>query len=390
MAQPRGNDVAWLGYAPMTGSLNDECVVILGTGAVGSIAAAYLVQSGVDVAAFDGWHAHVEAMRRSGLHVSGPDEEFTVTVRAFHIDELHRLGRPIDILLLALKSYDTEWAVRYAAPYLARDGVVVSLQNGMNEARIAGIVGAERTLGCVVHLAGELRAPGSVVASSGRSWPAYTLGELDRARTPRVARIADALGCVGITRVSPDIGAALWAKLVLNVMTNGLSGITGFTTRELWQDERAVPVILRLGGEATDVAAAREQRVDDLDPPGAREPLRVSDIRAAHHGDRAAHDRLVSAMVDLARSRSGKRENRSSLLQDILRRRRPEIDYLNGYVVEMGATCGVPTPTNAAVVELVKAVATGERELGAGNLASIGNADNRTAIGGSYAGKGSA
>ncbi|MDE3111706.1 MAG: 2-dehydropantoate 2-reductase [Chloroflexota bacterium] len=343
-------------------------VAVLGVGAVGSVTSAYLARGGIDVAAFDPWHQHVEETRSNGLRIAAPEEDFVVRVRIDHLDALSRVARPIDVLFLALKSYDTEWAVRYAAPYLAPDGVIVSLQNGMNEPAIAAIVGRERTMGCVVHLTAELRGPGSAVASTGPSWSAYTVGELDGARTERVERIAAALSTVGTTKVTERIGAALWAKLTTNTMTNGLASITGLTTRQLWADERVVPVLLRIAGETIEVAYACDEAVDPIKPPGAVDPLLPTDIRAAYRGDAAARARLTSALRSLAASRSGRRENRSSMLQDVLRGRRPEIDQLNGHVVREGAARGVPTPVNAALVSLVHEVAAKRRELGPANV----------------------
>lgn len=358
-------------YRRRVDDLARASVAVIGVGAVGSITAAYLTRGGTDVAAFDPWYQHVEETRAKGLHVAAPEEDLVVRVRIDHLDALSRVTRPIDVLFLALKSYDTEWAVRYAAPYLAPDGAIVSLQNGMNEPRIARIVGRERTIGCVVHLTAELRGPGSAVASAGPAWPAYTIGELDGARTDRVERIAKALSSVGTTKVTERIGAALWSKLTTNTMTNGLASVTGFTTRQLWADERVVPFLLRIAGETIEVASACGETVDPIKPPGAVDPLLPDDIRAAYRGDDAARERLVSALRTLAASRSGRRENRSSMLQDVLRGRRPEVDHLNGYVVREGAARGIATPANAAIVGAVHAVARRDRPVSVESLALL-------------------
>src|ERR1041384_5882456 len=120
-------------------------IAIVGAGAVGGYAGAHMVQAGEDVTFIDPWPEHVEHMRKHGLKVTHAKDvaEFTVPAKAMHLTEVQHLAKenPIDIAFVGTKSYDTAWATMMIKQSLAPAGYVVSLQNCMNEATIAGIVG---------------------------------------------------------------------------------------------------------------------------------------------------------------------------------------------------------------------------------------------------------
>jgi hypothetical protein len=142
-------------------------IAIIGAGAVGAYVGGYLARAGEDVTVVDPWPEHVEHMRREGLELSGlSDEEcFSTPITAMHITDVQSFARAgaIDIAFICMKSYDTGWATMLVKDYLAPGGFVVSLQNCINEERIAGIVGWGKTLGCIAsQIAVELCGPGQV------------------------------------------------------------------------------------------------------------------------------------------------------------------------------------------------------------------------------------
>jgi 2-dehydropantoate 2-reductase len=344
-------------------------IAIAGSGAVGGTTGAYLRRAGQDVLLVDGWHQNVEAIRRDGLALKGPHEEFRVDVRALHLDELAGLHEPLDVVLLAVKSYDTEWMARAVLPYLAADGCVVSLQNGLNEDRIAAVVGAERTVGCVVHFSVGMFEPGIATRYTRSDWLTFSVGELDGRRTPRLDRLAEVLRAVGPVEVTGDIWGALWMKLCINAMNNGLTGLTGLTSPGLWLDPRGFAAMVHIGAEVVAVCEASGRRMHPIEPTGAPTPLQPSALRRAASGDQEALDQVRAVFVGTAEARRrGGRENLSSLLQDVMKRRRTEIEYLNGDVVRRGAALDVPTPANALVVDLVQRLERGELARDPANL----------------------
>src|SRR5256714_15183513 len=160
-------------------------IAVVCTGAVGGYAGAHMVAAGEDVTFIDFWPEHVEKMKRDGLtitHHQGP-EPFTAKVRALHLTEAQQLAKepPIDIAFVCTKSYDTQWAALLIRQYLAPGGYVVSLQNCMNEATIAEIVGWGKTMGCIAsNISVGLVEPGHVHrggVNGGAAHTGYRTGE---------------------------------------------------------------------------------------------------------------------------------------------------------------------------------------------------------------------
>src|SRR5215813_1919496 len=121
---------------------------ILGVGAIGGIVGGMLTKAGHDVTLIDQWPEHVEAMKKVGLRLSGTCGEHLVPVRALNIHELQSIGEPFDAIFIAVKSYDTEWAVAMALSYLKKQhGVLVDFQHGINDEGVAAMAGRERCLG---------------------------------------------------------------------------------------------------------------------------------------------------------------------------------------------------------------------------------------------------
>lgn len=334
--------------------------MVAGLGAIGGITAAFLARAGVDVTAVDPWFEHVLAVRRRGLRLKSPEEELEVALPCLFPDQLGEAGR-FDVVLLAVKSYDTEWLCRLVLPYLTPAGFVVSLQNGLNEPRLAEIAGAERVVGCVVHMNGSLFEPGQINRFSSPRWSTFALGELNGKPTARLEMLAELFSEVGVTEVSDQIYGELWAKLGVNTMTNPLAGATRLTSRQLWMDAELAPLVVRLAAETVSVGRSLGHRVPGVQPTGAPEPLLPELLERALSDPMAMADatRILRAAGE---ARSGGRENPASLLQDVMKGRRTEIDYLNGEVVRQARAIGRPVPANEAIIPVVKAVESGDLE----------------------------
>src|SRR5438034_8978216 len=120
-----------------------------------------LTKYGHDVTLIDQWPDHVEAMKKIGLRLSGTCGEHLIPVRALGIHELQSVAEPFDAVFIAVKSYDTEWAVALGLSYLKKpDGVIVDFQNGINDERVAAVAGRERCLGCFITNGAGMAARG--------------------------------------------------------------------------------------------------------------------------------------------------------------------------------------------------------------------------------------
>ena len=309
-------------------------IAILGVGAVGGCIGAYLAREGHDVTLIDQWPEHVDRMKRHGLTVRDPEKEFTVPVNALHLCEVSGLQDQFDIVFLAVKSYDTLWSTHFIAPYLKPMGLMLSAQNGMNDDVVAGVVGLDRTAGCVVQLGAATYEPGHVVRTEPVNVHTFAVGELSGEATSRVRNVADILTAVGPSEVTSNIGGARWSKMVVNCMGNALAGLLGPAASSLSQGQQELAALVRmaLGREVVLVAQQLGVEVEPIYGVSVQEfaeattPDALTALRAKV--DSGSRDRSVPP--DQARLLGV--PPRASLLQDMIKGRRTEIDYLNGYV----------------------------------------------------------
>lgn len=322
----------------------DREIAVLGTGAIGSSIAADLTRAGHNVLLIDQWPAHIEAMKANGLHVIMPEEELHTSVQAFHLCELCNVRPQLDIVFLTSKSYDTCWMVHFIKPYLKPDGTVVSIQNSLNNEWITPIVGQERNIACVVTLSAELLEPGWVKRVTDQTRTAFVLGELHGSITPRLRNVEQVLSAAGKTEISANILGAKWSKLVFNSMTP-FDAITLVPMPELIKTTDVLALSVKLGRESMQVATALGHNLEPIHGFTAAEFLDLT-------------EELLENMLRKFFSITGGKE-RSHALQDILRGRRTELEYLNGLVAKKGREVNVRTPMNEAVTSMIKQIEQG-------------------------------
>jgi 2-dehydropantoate 2-reductase len=315
---------------------------IIGAGAIGSVVGGLLTKAGHDVTLVDQWPEHVETMRAQGLRLSGTCGDHTIPVQALHIHEMQRIAEPFEAAFVAVKSYDTEWATALAMQYLRKpDGVVVDFQNGINDHRVAAVAGKERTLGCVITIGAGMYEPGHAMRTDQGSI-GFKIGELNGADSPRARKLAEIMNAVAPTKVTTNLFGERWSKLTVNCMANPLAGLSGWGSAEV----RSEPVPSRIGihvaAEAIRVGGASGYEVEPIYGIAAKRFVDAAEGRG--------YAEVAAEMAQSAKFLSG---GRPSLLQDVMRGRRTEIEYLNGYVCAEGKRLGVPTPVNDAVVKTV-------------------------------------
>jgi 2-dehydropantoate 2-reductase len=313
---------------------------IVGVGGIGSVVGGMLTKAGRDVTLIDQWPAHVEAMKTRGLRLSGTCGDQTVPVKALHIHEVQGIRETFDAVFIAVKSYDTEWATALGTRYLAQPtGVVVVFQNGMNDERVAALAGTERTLGCVITIGAALYEPGHAVRTD-RSVVGFKVGELDGSDTPRARELVRIMNDVAPSQLTTNLWGERWSKLAINCMANPLAGLSGLGSAEVRADPAARRIAIQLAAEVIRVGRAHGHQVEPL-----------FGIEAQRFVDAVEGRGLDRLEADLAASADRLSGGRPSLLQDVMKGRRTEVDYLNGYVSEQGRKVGVKTPLNDAVVE---------------------------------------
>jgi 2-dehydropantoate 2-reductase len=350
-----------------------ERIVMLGGGAVGGYVGGHLALQGHDVTLIDFWPEHIDAIRKNGLELSGlTQEERQVShPKTMHLHEVASLAKqaPVDIAFMCMKSYDTEWMAQLVKPYLAPGGYIVSLQNCINEERIANIVGWGRTLGCIAsRISVELFEPGKIRRQAPKGAASHTVfrvGEVHGLPTERAKHVAELLSAVDGAKVTTNLWGERWSKLCHNAMRNGVAAATGLSGRQIDQHEHIRHFLIRIGGEAVRIGQALGYELEKI---GKIDPAKLV---LAGDGDAAALKEVDDILI--AESAGGGRGElqRPSMGQDMLKGRRTEIEFTNGHVVEKGAQIGVAAPYNAKIMAIVKRVERQELPITIDNLREV-------------------
>ncbi|MDQ0080258.1 2-dehydropantoate 2-reductase [Variovorax boronicumulans] len=300
-------------------------IYFLGAGALGCAIGGTLAAAGSDVALIDPFQAHVDAINRDGLRMKVGDSERVVRVRA-SLDRT-KLEAP-DLLIVLVKSFHTRAAIEGARDIVGPGTAVMSLQNGMgHEEILSEVVGAGHVLAGKTYVGGVMLAPGHVIA--GTQGKRTVIGEIDGRISERAKAIAAEFERADLPcEVSDNILGAMWDKLLINVATGALSGITG----QIYGSLYAVPEI-----EATAIAAVAEA-------------MTVAEASGVKLSIKAPRDAWLMAAEGLPY------EFKTSMLQSLEKGSMTEIDFINGAVVRVGRKYNIPTPVNQTLVAAIKGI----------------------------------
>lgn len=304
-------------------------ICMLGAGALGSTIGGTLAAGGSDVTLVDVYQAHVDAINANGLRMRIGDTDRSVSVRAF--TDCRAVGVS-DLVIVLVKSFDTRAAIEAAAPHVIdNDTVVMSLQNGMgHEDVIAEVIGRGPVMAGKTYVGGVFVEPGTIIA--GTKGKETIIGELDGRVSARAKAIAAEFERAGLrTVVSDNILGTIWDKLLINVATGALAGVTRLAYGDLYR----VPEI-----EACAIAAVAE----------ALAVARANGVSMSMQEPREAWLKASTGLPP---------EFKTSVLQSLERGSPTEIDFINGAVVRAGAKAGVPTPVNSTLVACVKGIERG-------------------------------
>jgi 2-dehydropantoate 2-reductase len=298
-------------------------ILIVGAGALGGLVGAYLTRSGEDVTLLEVNQARARLLADAGLQITrvGQDEA-TIPVRV--VTSLAGL-EPFDLVFVAVKTYQTEDAVRASLPATTATTLFFSLQNGIGNAEaIAALAGEERVLCGVTYHSIEHAGPGRLRYRAGIK--PIQIAAVRGGATPEVEAIGAAFRRAGFeTNVVANVDHALWQKLLHNAVVNPTSAITGLTCREILADEDLIAFMRDLCAEIIAVMRARGVPIVDEE-----DPFRP----------------IIGSLKALGK-------NRPSMWQDLARGTRTEIDALNGAIVREAERLGLSVPHNAALVRFI-------------------------------------
>lgn len=296
-----------------------DAVLIVGTGALATLFAARLSASGVHVIMLGGWQAGLDALGENGARLMLLDgSELMGRVQA--VSDLSTLGG-VRLALVLVKAWQTERAASQLAQCLAADGLAVSLQNGLgNRETLVRFLGEQRVGVGVTTLGATLLGPGRASLRGE--------GMLSLEAHPRLGPLQTILNGAGFrTDILPDVNALIWGKLVVNTAINPLTALLGVPNGVLLERPSARALLGEVARETAAVAQALGVALPFADAVAAAEAVALR--TAANH---------------------------SSMLQDVRRGARTEIDSICGAVVLAGERVGVPTPLNRVMWQMVGAL----------------------------------
>ena len=318
---------------------------IYGAGSLGTILGAYITKNGGEVELINRNKAHVEALRSNGATVTGT-VNFTQKVTAYTPDEMS--GR-YDIIFLMTKQQHNGEVVAFLKDYLAEDGVIVTLQNGIPELLIGEIVGEERVLGCTVAWGATMKEPGVCELTSAPDSLTFSLGSLQAQPNKHLNDVKALLELMGPVEIDRNFIGSRWSKLLINSAFSGMSAVLGCTFGEAAGNKVSRRVVQALIKECIDVCAAGNIRI---------EPVQGKDIVKLLDYKNSIKKAFSFFIIPIAIRKHALLK--ASMLQDLEKGKKCEVDAINGVVSAFGRKVGVPTPMNDTVVNVIHQIEDGK------------------------------
>ena len=326
---------------------------IYGAGSLGTILGAFIEKNGGHADLINRNRAHVAALQEKGAHVTGT-VDFTQAVTACTPEEM---SGTYDIIFLMTKQQHNAEVVTFLQGFLAADGVIVTLQNGLPEQGIAAIVGEDRVLGCTVAWGATMLSPGVCELTSSPDSLTFSLGSISARPNGHLPEVKSLLELMGPVTVEQNFIGTRWSKLLINSALSGMSAVLGCTFGEAAAGWRSRKVVLALIKECIDVCEAAGIRIEPVQGKDAVKLLN-------YHGP---VKKLLSLLI-LPIAIKKHARLKASMLQDIEHGKKTEVDAINGAIAAFGRETGFPTPMNEKVTGLIHRIEAGELRPSPDNL----------------------
>jgi len=296
-------------------------IAVVGPGAIGCLFAAFLSKTEAEVWLLDKDGQRASIIQEQGIKLEGLSGNWLAKVNVTHETEKIKAA---DLIIISVKSYDTKAAILHAKNLVKPETMVLTLQNGLGNIEIISeVVGPERVIGGITSQGATLLDIGySRHAGKGET----VIGRIDGKIPVQLRQIREIFNKASLeTRISRDIKGLIWSKLIINVGINALTGITRLNNGRLVEFPGTRKILRDAVTEA--VKVAKKKRIKLIyDDPLAK----------------------VEAVCEATSA------NVSSMLQDVLKNKKTEIDFINAVIVREGQSLGIPTPVNSVLVDLVK------------------------------------
>lgn len=313
-------------------------VALMGVGSLGTIIGALTVNNGGEITLIEANREHVDALNHRGATVTG-ELELNTPMRVITPDQIEGI---YDLVFYLVKQTDNKAALNQLLPHLDANSVVCTMQNGVPEDAVAAVVGKDRTLGCSVGWGATWLEPGVSMLTSEPAKMAYYIGELDGKITDRVKKAAEILSLSGKAEISTNLMGMRWIKLLVNATLSGMSAALGCTYGDVMDDVKAMACVAHIANETLQVAGALGVTV---------EPIFGRDLRVLAFRTRKEMESRLTLIEEVF---APYRLLKASMLQDLEKRKKTEIDAINGIICAYGRKVSIPTPINDQVVAIVR------------------------------------
>ncbi len=326
---------------------------IYGAGSLGTVLGAYITKNGGQIDLINRNKAHVNALNQNGARITGT-VEMTVPVTAITPDQMQGV---YDVILLLTKQLQNNEVVTMLKDYLAEEGVLVTLQNGLPEPGIAEIVGENRTMGCVVEWGATLKEPGVCVLTSDPDSLSFHMGKMEGISDGQYRCVKELLELMCPVHEEANLLGARWSKLLINATFSGLGTVMGGTFGHVTGSSLGRKIAIRCMKECIDVGHAAGITFA---------PVQGKNIVALFNYKGSLKRTFATLLLPIAMKKHSAIE--PSMLQDLKHGKPCEVEAINGIVCEWGDRCNVSTPVNDKIVEVIKQIQDGTLKPEEGNL----------------------
>ncbi len=330
-------------------------IAIYGCGAMGTVLGAFLNKNGIEVTLIDSYADHVKALNEKGAHIVGC-ADFTVPVSAITPEQMKE---KYDIVFLFTKQTANSTVLPHLKQFLNDDSIVCTLQNGVPEYGIEEYLRGNRTVGGTVLWGATFISPGvSEVTQDVTSGDIlFDIGEIDGKITDRIKRVASVLEYMGSVNIVKNLMGARWSKLILNSCMSGLSAVTGSVFGDVLNNPKSCALLSFIASDIINVCEKANVELEDVMGMDMRDFGKVNTL-----------ENFIKSQNCFRRFYADKLTAKASMLQDLEKGKKTEVDMINGFVVEQGKNFGILTPYNDIVVKIIKGIENKELPLSMDNL----------------------
>lgn len=333
---------------------------IYGAGSLGTVLGAYITRAGEQIDLINRNQKHIEAMKKDGARIVGK-AEFVQPVVALLPDEM---SGKYDIIFLMTKQLENRAVVEKLTAYLADDGVICTMQNGLPEQSVSEVIGEDRTYGCAIGWGAQLEDPGVSRLTSEPDALVFALGALTEKgkNDAHFAETVRLLSLMGKVEVEENFIGVRWSKLLVNSAFSGMSAVLGCNFGEVADNKTARKY----------AQAIIKEIIDSTEAGGVHiEPIQGKDVVKLLNYHNSFRQKISFFIIPIAIKKH--RLIRASMLQDIEKGKPCEVEAINGVVSVYGRKVGVPTPVNDRVVEIIHGIEAGKYRPSFDNLSLFAN-----------------